>query len=325
VVGGFVDGRGRAENAARLDCALGQAADVSALPGVVEGDAVGVADAGTAEEVEGAADGEVDAALADPFDGFEVLERAGPTGVGGGEWGPDGEFLDEGLVDAVAEAFDVDCVDEELGTGLREAGECFRAEADVGELLPTVGDDPVGAVTESATEVEHEAVATDQPGEFVDALPVNDAVAEDPGSDDHVGGAGVEPIAGIGGLDAAAVLESAGPCAEGFAGGGLVSWAEGDDVAASEAILPIARGEPGRRLGGFEVGADAGAGVGEGAPHDLDDAASAEVDARSEHGADASEGGHVGATGTLPPLFSGCGKMPRFGRGRAGLGSTGWD
>ena len=261
---------------------------------MVEGDAVRVADAGTTEEVEGAADGEVDAALADPFDGFEVLERAGPTGIGGGEGGPDSEFLDEGLVNAVAEAFDVDRMDEELGTGLREAGECFRAEADVGELLPTVGHDPVGAVAESATEVEDEAIATDQLGKFVDALPVDDALAEDPGSDDHVGGAGVEPVAGIGCLDAAAVLESAGPGAEGFAGGGLVSGPEGDDVAAGEAILAIARGEPARGLGSFEVGADARAGVGEGAPYDLDDAASAEVDARSEHGATLAMAGGVG-------------------------------
>lgn len=110
-----------------------------------------------------------------------------------------------------------------------------------------------------------------------------------------MGGPGIEPVPGVGGLDAAAVLEPAWPCPEGLAGCGLVSGAEGDDVTAGQAILSVAGGEPGRGLLGFEVGADASAGIGEGSPHDLDDAASAEVDARSEHGRYASDGRQDGA------------------------------
>jgi ferric-dicitrate binding protein FerR (iron transport regulator) len=43
-------------------------------------------------------------------------------------------------------------------------------------------------------------------------------------------------------------------------------------------------GEPGWGLIGFEAGADALTGIGEGTTHDLDDASTAEIDAGSEHG-----------------------------------------
>lgn len=148
--------------------------------GLVERHAVGISDAGSAEQVESAPDRQVDAAPADPLDGLEILKRTGAAGVGGGNWRPRSELLDEWFVNAVAEAFHIHGVDEELGTGSGEPGECLGAEADVGELLPTIGHHPVGAVPESATEVKDEPVASDEPGQFVDALPVDDALAEGP-------------------------------------------------------------------------------------------------------------------------------------------------
>ena len=112
----------------------------------VEVEAVLVTDAGAAEEIEGGADGEVDAALAEAVDVFEVLERAGAAGVGDGDGGGFGEQLDEVGVDAEAEAFLVHGVDEEFGAGLGEELEGGTVDLELGEGLPAVGDDEISVV-----------------------------------------------------------------------------------------------------------------------------------------------------------------------------------
>lgn len=117
---------------------------------IVKVDTLAVGDAGAAENIEGGADGEVDAIAAEVGDRLEVFERTRSAGIGGGDAGPTGEFFDEFLVDAVAEAFDIDGMDEELVAMIGELGERFGAESDVGELLPTVRDDEVFAVAFAA-------------------------------------------------------------------------------------------------------------------------------------------------------------------------------
>jgi hypothetical protein len=250
----------------------------------IERDAVGVTHAGSAEEIEGGADGEVDAAAADPMDGFEVVEGAGAAGVGHGDGRPIGEMLDEGVIDAGAKPFHIDGMDQELGAGIGKGMEGVGAEGDIGELLPAIGHDPVLAVADPATEIEHDAGSADPAVELIEAFPVDAAVAEDPGSEDHMGGTGGEPVGGIVGMNAAAVLEASGPGGEGFAGGLFVAGAESDDMAAVEKVVAVQPCEPCGRLIGLEPGSDTGAGVGEGASHDLDDASTAEVNAGSEHG-----------------------------------------
>ena len=53
-----------------------------ALAAAIECQAVGVADAGAAEEIEGATDGEIDPPTSEAFDGFQVFQRLGTAGVG---------------------------------------------------------------------------------------------------------------------------------------------------------------------------------------------------------------------------------------------------
>jgi hypothetical protein len=62
-------------------------------------------------------------------------------------------------------------------------------------------------------------------------------------------------------------------------------------MAAGEVILPVTRGKPGRGKIGFEIGADPIAGVAQGASDDLDDTATAKIDARTKHGAKFRESG----------------------------------
>jgi hypothetical protein len=62
-------------------------------------------------------------------------------------------------------------------------------------------------------------------------------------------------------------------------------------MAAGEVILAVTRGEPRRGKVGFEIGADPIAGVAQGASDDLDDTATAKIDARTEHGVKVRESG----------------------------------
>lgn len=250
----------------------------------IERHAVGVTHPGAAEQIEGGTDGQVHAPPSDPVHGFEVLDGTGSAGVGDGERRPVGEFLDEGDINAGAEAFDIDGMDEEFGAEVGEGFEGMGSQAQFGEVLPAVGNDPVLVVAQAAAEVEDDPGATDEAFQFAEAIPIDPALAEDPGGDDDVGSAGIEPGAGIVGMDAAAELEATGPGAEGFAGGGFVAGPEGNDVAAIELVLAIEVGEPGGGLIGFKAGTDALTGIGEGATHDLDDSSTAEIDAGSEHG-----------------------------------------
>lgn len=249
----------------------------------VEGEAVLVADAGAAEEVEGGADGEVDAALAEAVDVFEVLEGAGAAGVGDGDGGGLGEELDEVMVDAKAEAFLVHGVDEEFGAGLGEVLEGGLVDFELGEGLPTVGDHEVGVVAAATAQVEDQSLAADGADEVGEAGLVQVAIAKDPGGDDDVGGAGVEPGAGVVGVDTAADVEAAGVGGEGVVGGLVIAGAEHDDMAAGEAVVAVALGEPGGGSIGFETGDGVGAGIGEGATDDLDHLAAAQVDAGTKH------------------------------------------
>ncbi len=250
----------------------------------IERHTVGVADAGAAEEIEGGTDGQVHATLTDAVDGLEIFDGACSAGVGGGQGRPVSDFLDQPDIDAGAEAFDIDGVDEELGAEGGEGMEGIGTEGDFGEVLPAVGDHPVLSVAEATAEVEDDAGSTDETLEGVETIPIDPALMKDPGGDDDVGCTGIEPGTGIVGMDTAAVLEAAGPGAEGLVGGGFVAGAEGDDMAALELVLAIELGEPGWGLIGFEAGADALTGIGEGTTHDLDDASTAEIDAGSEHG-----------------------------------------
>jgi hypothetical protein len=117
--------------------------------------------------------------------------------------------------------------------------------------------------------------------ELIEAIPFDLAVAEDPGSDDDVGGAGLEVFGGVIDVHAAAELEAAGISAECFEGGLFVARAEHDDVTATKGVAPIEFGEPARGLLGNKIRAE-GLSV-EAAADDLLHATFMEVDARSKH------------------------------------------
>ena len=79
-------------------------------------------------------------------------------------------------------------------------------------------------------------------------------------------------------------MEAIWPGGEGGSGRVLVAGAELDHMAAAEGVCPVARGEPVGALLGDEVGAQAGAVIGEGAANDLLHLAVVEVDAGPEPG-----------------------------------------
>lgn len=224
--------------------------------GVVECDAIFVADAGAAEDVEGGPDREVDVVVAEAGNCLEIFEGTGATCVGRWDFGPLGEFLYKVLVNAAAEAFDINGVDEEFVAELSHFGKDFTTQSDIGELLPAVGNDEVLIVAFAATEVEDEALFADFGDQIVEAIPFDAAVAENPGGDDDVGSAGVEVALGIVEVYSAAELEPARVGAEGFERGGFVARAEHDDVTAAELVGFVEIGEPGAGFLGNEIGAE---------------------------------------------------------------------
>lgn len=76
----------------------------------------------------------------------------------------------------------------------------------MGEGLPAVGDDMVLVVAKTAAEVEDGVLFSDGCFEVVEFLRVELTVGEKPGGENDFAGAGVEPLGGVLGGDAAADL-----------------------------------------------------------------------------------------------------------------------
>ncbi|MDP2956135.1 MAG: glycoside hydrolase family 31 protein, partial [Longimicrobiales bacterium] len=200
--------------------------------GAVEGDHLVVAQAFTPEDVEGAADGEVQTPAAEVADDLQVPTIADAAGVGDGDALPPAEHPDQVGLDALAAPLDVGGVDQELGAGAGEPVEAGRIHLDGGELLPTVGDDPVAVVAFAATQIEDEARAPHAGDEAGEALLVDPPVAKDVRGDDDSGGSALEPGRGVFLVDAAADVESPGVGPQGVLGRRLVAGAEHDHVPA---------------------------------------------------------------------------------------------
>jgi hypothetical protein len=88
---------------------------------MVESDGVHVTNSGSSEDIEGGADGEIDAALAEAMNGFQILEGAGSSGVSRGNGGPLREPLHQERVDALAKAFHIDRMNQEFSARLSES------------------------------------------------------------------------------------------------------------------------------------------------------------------------------------------------------------
>ena len=145
----------------------------------IEGDAVIVFDC-AAKDVQGAADGEVDAAVTGSLDGFEIGEGVGAAGVGTGDGRMGGEILHKGKVNAGLLAFHIHGVHEVFSTTVGEGFQGRLVDRQLGELLPAVDDDPVFVVALAAGKVEHEAFAADGFHEASEACSIKTAFAENP-------------------------------------------------------------------------------------------------------------------------------------------------
>ena len=136
---------------------------------MVPGHAVGVGN-GSAEEVEGGADGEVYPPLAQFFCVCEVFKTGSTAGVGDGQGGFGSQHADEILVHAGFEPFNIGGVDEEFRTVIGHERQRFSGDREVGGRLPAVhGHTPVG-IPPAATEIDHQTGRGDEVRELFEAF-----------------------------------------------------------------------------------------------------------------------------------------------------------
>src|ERR1043166_314200 len=107
-----------------------------ALRAPVEGDDVGVLHAGPAENIQRAADRQIDPPPAEARDLLEVGQGSGTTGVGGWDRCPLAEILHQRRVDTAAQALHIDGVDQELVAVASESFQRVGTDFQFGKLLP---------------------------------------------------------------------------------------------------------------------------------------------------------------------------------------------
>ena len=190
-----------------------------------------VAHAVAAEDVERGADGEVDPPLAKRGDTLQILHRLGSAGVGGGDGAVLGDESDEIFVDPLAKPLDVDAMNEKFVAALGQTAQRVGVDAEVGESLPTIGNDEVIAVAPAAAEVDDEPRLAKRLAELVESTLIELAVAKEPRGNDNVRCPGIDPFGRVVGRDAAADLQPTWPCGECLACGIVVSLTQLDDVA----------------------------------------------------------------------------------------------
>ncbi len=117
---------------------------------------------------------------------MQVLQGLRTARVSGGDGCPLAETFHEFEIDTLAEALDIDGVDEEFIAGSGEGLQGGLGDAEIGELLPAIGDDEVFAIAHAAAEVEDEAGLADDLNEFGEAGFIETAFAKDPRGDDDV-------------------------------------------------------------------------------------------------------------------------------------------
>ncbi len=130
------------------------------FPGSLPGDDLTVGNI-AAENVEGAADGQIDPPLAETVDPLKIGQRSCPSRIGDGNWRMRSQQFDQVFFDAGAFAFHVDAVDQKLVAIVRQPCQGGAVDALFGPLLPTVGDDPEIVAAPATTQVEHQTFAPD--------------------------------------------------------------------------------------------------------------------------------------------------------------------
>ena len=146
----------------------------------MEGDDFVVGQTAASEDIEGAADGEVETAVAEIADEVEILHVPNAAGVGHGNPLPAAEKLDEAGLDTFALALDVGGVDEKFGTGVSQEVKVRGGDLDVGKLLPAVGDNPVAVTSAAAGKVEDKSIPPYEPDETRQPPFVDLSLTKDP-------------------------------------------------------------------------------------------------------------------------------------------------
>ena len=90
------------------------------------------------------------------------------------------------MIDATAESFNIDSVNQEFIAAFCQRFEYVATDNQVCEFLPAIRYHEIISVAFAATEIEHQPFASDRIDQFFQSVLIQRAVAEHPGSNDHV-------------------------------------------------------------------------------------------------------------------------------------------
>jgi hypothetical protein len=141
--------------------------------------AVGVGDARSAEEVQSAAEGQIETPAAQTFDDIEIANVFCSAGLGAGQ--------------GRAAADDISAVDRKFATIICEIRQNRFADRHFRDGLPAVDGDNLSLIVAPAAQIDHEPLGADcarQGGETIRAEPT---LRKQPTRHDHLLGARVQP------------------------------------------------------------------------------------------------------------------------------------
>ena len=142
-------------------------------------------------------------------DGFQIGERIGAAGVSRRNRRPLAKFFHQFAVNAAAQTFHVHGVNQKFRAKSGEFLQRFRVHDKLREFLPAVGDDEIIFAAFAAAQVQHQPRFADRLDEFVQPFPIHPAFVKNPAGDDDVRRAGLQPVARVPRVDAAADLQPA--------------------------------------------------------------------------------------------------------------------
>jgi len=131
---------------------------------------------GTAEYVQGGADGDIKVSLSRFLDQIQVRHRGDPAGIGDRDGSSLRQKVNQSPVHPHALALNIHSMDKKL---IAVSGKLLKHQTgnlEAGELLPAIGNDIVVIIPQTAAEIKNKPVTANQPAEITQTFFIKEPV-----------------------------------------------------------------------------------------------------------------------------------------------------